>query len=58
MRERDTRKIDKLKYQKNRRYFILSSKELEVLAHKGGDQLAKAELIRRSKKSKRKSRMK
>ena len=54
MRERDTRKIDKLKYQKDRKYFILSRKELEILAHKGGDQLAKAELIRRSKKSRRK----
>jgi hypothetical protein len=55
MNERDTRKIDKLKYQRSRKYFTMSRKELEVLTQIGDDQLAKAELIRRDKKAKKKS---
>jgi hypothetical protein len=53
MNEKETRKIDKVKYEEKRKFFVLSKKELESLAEKGNDK-AIAELKRREVKKKKK----
>jgi hypothetical protein len=55
MNERDTRKVDKIKYAEKRKYFEMSTKELKKLQTEGSDEATK-ELKRRTKKRKQKKR--
>ena len=54
MNEKDTRKIDKMKYAEKRKYFEMSTQELKKLQTDGSDEATK-ELKRRSKKRRQKS---